>query len=180
MVAVASFQRQQICGSSVPIEYLISASLSEEGTLFILIKMVPYSQTLAAQQTRQTSLLPACRRLYTGRCVKMSDCLRMSQRQAQRIWAQGLERRLQTNGALICEALLTKIKGVFQRTDWEERCRDLREHACLQGSQPSTQCYQLQTGGLWVRFPSGAPKRMNGQQKGPSVQYCRCAPEQST
>lgn len=112
-------------------EYLISASLSEEGTLFILIKMVPYSQTLAAQQTRQTSFLPACRRLYTGRCVKMSDCLRMLQRQAQRIWAQGLEMRLQINGALICEALLTKIKGVFQRTDWEERCRDLREHACL-------------------------------------------------
>lgn len=41
--------------------------------------------------------------------------------------------RLQTNGALICEALLTKIKGVFHRTDWEERCGDLREHACLYG-----------------------------------------------
>lgn len=63
----------------------------------------------------------------------MSDCLRMLQRQAQRIWAQGLEMRLQTNGALICEALLTKIKGVFHRTDWEERCGDLREHACLYG-----------------------------------------------
>lgn len=105
------------CGSSVPMEYFISTSLSEEGTLFILIKKELYSQTLAAQQTRQTSLSPACWRLYTGRCVKMSDCLRMLQRQAQRIWAQGLEMRLQTNGALICEALLAKIKGEFHRTD---------------------------------------------------------------
>lgn len=105
------------CGSSVPFQYIISASLSEEETLFILIK----KKTLAAQQTRQTSagslLQEACRRLYTERCVKMSDCLRMLQRLAQRIWAQGLEMRLQTNGALICEALLTEIKGEFRRMD---------------------------------------------------------------